>query len=76
MELSLNGFENLSELEMIEVDGGIKWNDVGLAVSAFAGGCIGAQIGTAVTGGNPVGTVVGGIAGTATAIVIYTAFEK
>ena len=65
MEMVLNnGFCEMSQDEMLVVDGGL---DIGSAVTGFvcgkAGKWIGAKVGGAV--GGPVGAVVGGIIGVA-----------
>ena len=65
MEMTLNnGFCEMSQDEMLVVDGGL---DIGSAVTGFvcgkAGKWIGAKVGGAV--GGPVGAVVGGIVGVA-----------
>lgn len=84
MELTMNmgAFEQLDNREMMGVDGGISWNDIGLYVAGAAGAAIGvyvagAKFGAAVgTAANPgIGTVVGGIVGGAIGVAIYTLWD-
>lgn len=78
MMLKVSSLETLSADEMLAVDGGISWNDVGLYVSGAAGGylgakagaALGAKIGTVCAPG--VGTVAGTIIGGAIGIAIYS----
>ncbi len=84
MELTMTnsfGFCELNEQEMMMVDGGISWNDVGITVSGVAGGYIGgkigakvgAAIGTAIAPG--AGTVIGTIVGAGVAVALYTFWD-
>lgn len=81
MTLNMGVFEAISSDEMLAVDGGISWNDVGLYVSGAAGGCLGAKagaalgakIGTACAPG--VGTVAGTIIGGAVGIIVYSLWD-
>lgn len=83
MELALNtgAFEALDYSELLAVDGGVDWNNVGITVSGVAGGYIGAKAGAAIgvkigTACAPgVGTVVGGIVGAALGVIIYSLWD-
>lgn len=81
MTLNTSAFEAISSDEMLAVDGGISWNDVGLYVSGAAGGylgakagaALGAKIGTVCAPG--VGTVAGTIIGGALGIIVYSMWD-
>lgn len=77
MELTMtNGFNEMNEMEMQEIEGGVDWNFVGGTVSTVAGGYIGTKIGAAVgSAAGPVGTVVGGIVGAAAGAIIYSLWD-
>ena len=62
MTLKMGAFEALDENEMLAVDGGISWNDVGLALCGTAGAIIGGAIAPGI----------GSIVGTAVGVIIYT----
>lgn len=81
MEMVLsNEFCDLSQMEMDEIDGGVKWNDLGLylagaggaSVGMFAGGKVGATVGCI---GGPGGSAIGAIVGGAAGIIIYTFWD-
>ena len=76
MELALNmneyAFAPLTFDELMEIDGGISWNDAGLYAAGAAGGLIGAKIGQAW---GPVGIAVGTILGGVIGIIIYTLWD-
>lgn len=73
MEIVLNnGFCEMSQNEMLCVDGGIDWDSIGMAICTGAGAYIGGQIGTLF---GPVGTVVGVIGGGAAGAAIYTLWD-
>ena len=85
MAMKMGAFEALDNREMMEVDGGISWNDVGLYVSGAAGGLlgaaacagIGAKKGGAVGAflGGPGGAAVGAIVGGAIGIIVYSLWD-
>ena len=87
MELALKtgAFETLDKNEMLAVDGGVSWNDVGLYVSGAAGGALGAAacagIGAKKGGtvgaflGGPGGAAVGAIVGGAIGIIVYSLWD-
>ncbi|AKC60910.1 hypothetical protein C3B64_01500 [Clostridium botulinum] len=68
--------EQISLMELENINGGVNWDAVGCSIAAGGGGYIGAKIGASVgTAGGPVGTVVGGIVGGAVGTIIYTAWD-
>ena len=75
MEMVLrNGFCEMEQNEMLEVEGGnAAFDFIGSGVCGFVGGKVGAKIGAAVGGsvGGPVGAVIGGIVGVAAFEVVY-----
>ncbi len=81
MELNMGAFESLDNNDMLLVEGGIDWNDVGLGIAgtagttigSYSGAKIGATIGTVWAPG--VGTVVGGIVGGAIGVIIYSLWD-
>lgn len=74
-------FEPISDQELLFIDGGVSWNDVGLyiagaaggAIGAYAGARVGAAFGTACAPG--VGTVIGTIVGGAAGVIIYSLWD-
>ncbi len=78
MELVLNNrFCEMTQNEVMEIDGGVDWYSIGMGVFMTAGGFIGGAIGSCVgsagtIGGVKVGTVAGTIIGSAIGGVIYS----
>lgn len=66
--------------ELLGIDGGVSWNDVGLFIAGAAGtaigGAAGAKWGAAVGSvGGPGGAIIGGIVGGAAGIILYTLWD-
>lgn len=72
MALNMGSFETLSNHEMMDIDGGISWNDVGLYVSGAAGGTVGAAscAGIGAKSGGKIGAFLGGPGGAAVGIIL------
>jgi len=67
-EMKMNGFAEVSAMELEMVDGGIDFVEICHVIVVGAGGVVGGAIGSA---GGPVGTGLGAIAGGAAAEVIW-----
>lgn len=69
----MNGFCEISQFELEQIDGGVDWDSVGNAIACGSGAAIGGKVGAAI--GTSVAPVVGTIIGGAVGVVIYTLFD-
>lgn len=64
MKLVLNnGFCEMTQNEVMEIDGGVDWYSIGMGVSMTAGGFIGGAIGSCVgpAARTIIGSAIGGV---------------
>lgn len=84
MENTINvsklGFVEMTNEEMLSLNGGVDWNFVGQTITTASTGAIGAYVGgkwgaTVGSVGGPAGAVIGGIVGAAAGAIIYSIWD-